>query len=330
MLQNPGDDTDAPVKNGRRRAAQRPAALCTTAPAERAFAPPPSSYADAPRLVAPGAAMLRLETATEGTRIALRPREPALLVALPGSCEIAIDGAPARIADRETFVVAPARSRIEARVVSPTARLAMIEIGSSVRARVVEEYTFERLDATALARLLRTAMVLPRTTWVGELVHRYVFERAICGKHASLAATFLEVELVKEVYFLAIEREDARERAPGVALPNDVAARAVEVIERDLFGRLSIRELARRSGASPRTLLRAFHRALGLGPAEYIRHRRLDEARALLRSGRYRVGEVATRIGYASVPAFSTAFARRFGVAPSRLGSVDDALRRPT
>ena len=49
------------------------------------------------------------------------------------------------------------------------------------------------------------------TRWVDELVHRYVFERAQCEKHQSSAAIFLETELLKELFFLAREHDDAVE-----------------------------------------------------------------------------------------------------------------------
>jgi AraC-like DNA-binding protein len=248
----------------------------------------------------------------------LRSKEPALAFALPGTLDLSCGGQSLTL-DRAAFFVVPAGARPVARVLSASARVAWFEIAPALRERTVAEYAFEKLDGAVLEAVLREASSLPRTTWVDELVHRYVFERAICKKSGTLAATFLEVELVKEVYFLATERARDRDRAPRVVGPGEIVARAIAIIDRDLFAPLATAELARRAGASSRTLLRAFRRELGCAPSEYLRDRRLDEARVLLRTGRYRVGDVASRLGYASLPAFSQAFSARFGTPPSRI-----------
>jgi AraC-like DNA-binding protein len=70
-------------------------------------------------------------------------------------------------------------------------------------------------------------------------------------------------------------------------------------------------------GASESTLLRAFRRERGRSPSAYAREKKLDAALLLLRSGRYAISEVATRVGYGNLAAFSSAFARRFGSPPS-------------
>lgn len=76
-------------------------------------------------------------------------------------------------------------------------------------------------------------------------------------------------------------------------------------------------DIARTCGSSESTLLRAFRRAFGVPPTTYVRNRRLEEALLLLESGRYTVSEVAVRVGYANLSAFTVAFRRRFRTAPS-------------
>ena len=72
-------------------------------------------------------------------------------------------------------------------------------------------------------------------------------------------------------------------------------------------------ELARHCHTSESTLLRAFRRDFETTPATYARERRLEASLLLLKSGRYTVTEVAARVGYGSLPAFTIAFRRRFG-----------------
>jgi transcriptional regulator GlxA family with amidase domain len=76
--------------------------------------------------------------------------------------------------------------------------------------------------------------------------------------------------------------------------------------------------LARRAGASLRTLERCFLSETGLSLGEWRRRVRLFHALHLLQGGAS-VTEVALDVGYASVSAFSQAFARQFGHSPSKL-----------
>jgi len=52
---------------------------------------------------------------------------------------------------------------------------------------------------------------------------------------------------------------------------------------------------------------------------DYIRQRRLRSALNLLRHTTLAVGEIASRVGYASQSAFSAAMLREFGASPSVL-----------
>lgn len=76
--------------------------------------------------------------------------------------------------------------------------------------------------------------------------------------------------------------------------------------------------LARRAGASLRTLERCFLADTGLSLGEWRRRVRLFHALHRLQGGAS-VTEVALDVGYASVSAFSQAFARQFGASPSKL-----------
>lgn len=64
-------------------------------------------------------------------------------------------------------------------------------------ARLVEEAYAGEVDRAVLRRLLGSAHVAPRTTWVNEIAQRYAFERAVCDKRGNAATTFLEMEILK-------------------------------------------------------------------------------------------------------------------------------------
>jgi AraC-like DNA-binding protein len=101
-------------------------------------------------------------------------------------------------------------------------------------------------------------------------------------------------------------------------LPRDPRARAiVALIEAQPNDPASIAHLAQRTGASLRTIERCFLADTNMRAGEWRRRFRLFLALRLLNAGAS-VTEVAFDVGYASVSAFSAAFTRQFGVAPSR------------
>ena len=159
-----------------------------------------------------------------------------------------------------------------------------------------------------------------RSRWFSETLDRYFAVRVLDRRAASTSLAFLEIELVTEALRAATRRSETRtDEAREAELRSDDEgpfARAVRYIEANLFGAIDVGVLAKRSGASVSTLLRAFRDEAKITPYAYVKGRRLDEARRLLRRGRVRVKEVALLVGYADIPSFSHAYKARFGVSP--------------
>jgi AraC-like DNA-binding protein len=259
---------------------------------------------------------IRLLTQREGDRVRLRATGPALVVPVhAGFAEIST-GQARYVVDRASWLLLPAGTRASVRAGSPVTHTVVLTVSAGLCEAAVRTYDGE-IERARFARYLTAVQLLPRTTWVNELCHRYLFERAVCRKGESLAAKFLEVEIVKEVYFRCHERVTAEDRASMVVTPSALVERAMGLIEEHLFDPEVVRLVAEGCAASASTLLRAFKRELGCGPAAYVRKRRLDESMLLLKARRYRVGEVATLVGYRNFAAFSQAFRARFGVRPS-------------
>jgi AraC-like DNA-binding protein/quercetin dioxygenase-like cupin family protein len=101
--------------------------------------------------------------------------------------------------------------------------------------------------------------------------------------------------------------------------PRDPRARRfAELVIRAPGGEVAIAKLARKAGASLRTLERCFLAETGLAVGEWRRRVRLFHAHDLIAGGAS-VTEAALEVGYSSVSAFSQAFARQFGTSPSKL-----------
>jgi AraC-like DNA-binding protein len=100
--------------------------------------------------------------------------------------------------------------------------------------------------------------------------------------------------------------------------PRDARARRfADRVTRDPSETASIAQLARRSGASLRTLERCFLTETGLAVGAWRRRVRLFHALHRLEAGTA-VTEVAHDVGYATASAFGQAFSRQFGRPPSR------------
>ena len=79
---------------------------------------------------------------------------------------------------------------------------------------------------------------------------------------------------------------------------------------------LAMQRLARDAATNQTKLSQAFREAYGMTIFEYVRRRRMEEARKLLRGSSLSVTEIAFEVGYEHSCNFSVAFKRYFGVTP--------------
>jgi AraC-like DNA-binding protein len=80
---------------------------------------------------------------------------------------------------------------------------------------------------------------------------------------------------------------------------------------------IPLAQLAAIANLSPRQLSELFHKQIGMTPNQYLTEKRMQHAWQLLEAGHLRIQQVADRVGYASLSAFSDRFHRHFGHAPS-------------
>lgn len=92
---------------------------------------------------------------------------------------------------------------------------------------------------------------------------------------------------------------------------------AREKIENGFAEELSVSDLASQAGVSDVYFRKEFKEYFGMPPSVYIQKVRMEQAKILLRSGYYSIGEVAIRCGYESISYFSCEFRRINGMTPS-------------
>ena len=91
---------------------------------------------------------------------------------------------------------------------------------------------------------------------------------------------------------------------------------AAEILSRDLENPPTLFDLARLVGLSHTKLNRGFRERYGTTVFGYLRKIRLEQAKLLLEEQRFKVTDVAFTVGYNSLPSFSTAFSKHFGIKP--------------
>jgi transcriptional regulator GlxA family with amidase domain len=111
----------------------------------------------------------------------------------------------------------------------------------------------------------------------------------------------------------------------GTAMRNDDAwlnpgalQRAVEFVERRIDDDLSVATIANVVGLSTSAFLRAFRGSTGMTPGDYVLERRTALAADLLVRTTLTIAAIGRNAGFRSSNHFSTTFAARRGVSPSR------------
>ena len=149
------------------------------------------------------------------------------------------------------------------------------------------------------------------------VIHDQPLARAFVHLHRLLAehAGSLETQTRWRETMLALFRRHARlPEAPG-------RRGARELLAARLLDPPSLEELAAAVNLSPFHFARVFRRATGMPPHAWLRQRRLEQARALLKSGRAPL-EVALELGFADQSHLGRQFKQAYGVAPGEYRSA--------
>lgn len=130
--------------------------------------------------------------------------------------------------------------------------------------------------------------------------------------------------LALEVSQLFMTRDSARSHSGGVGGASRVVNRALAVMQEHLEDPLTIREIARRSGRTQKSLESRMQADLGATPQKVYRRLRLNHARKLVSETDMAIGEIALRVGYQTPAALTRAFKAEFHATPRDLRRIRD------
>lgn len=94
----------------------------------------------------------------------------------------------------------------------------------------------------------------------------------------------------------------------------------IEYIESHLEQDLGLKELAFLLHMSPHYFCQLFKQSMGMTPHQYVIKTRVDRAKELLLSGKYRIAQVALMVGFANQSHLNRHFKKFIGVTPGKIG----------
>lgn len=198
----------------------------------------------------------------------------------------------------------------------------IVVISFDCRSRAMNRLRGQRFTLDSAQRKLLTQLVAEAQQCFGPLldIHRSLIPRSAQPQGGQqLIGVYLQQLL------LSLIREGKPATGELCALPRGEdeqrAAEVTQLLQRHmrahLDGSLRFETLCRLSGMGATALKALFNRYNGMGVMACYRQLRIEEARRMLRAGQYNVSEIADRLGYPNVHAFSNQFRKMSGMSPT-------------
>ncbi len=277
---------------------------------------------------------------------------PGFCVMLEGSCFLDVDGVGEIVLEAGDFLLLPAtpgftmsshRGVSARRRRGDSSRVGELRHGSPSEPPTMRQlggyFHFDSANAPLVLRLLPSTIVVrrdePGATRLRSLVERIGDEATSdrLGRELVLER-LVEVLLVEALRYRPVtttppktSAEDGTPTGLLAGLGDPALARALRHMHEDVARRWTVADLARTAGMSRASFAQRFTRTVGVPPMEYLLEWRIAMAKDLLRREVTSLTEVAEAIGYQSASAFSTAFSRHTGCAPSEFARAMRASR---
>jgi AraC-like DNA-binding protein len=268
-----------------------------------------------------------------------RQEEPGFCIILSGSCFLDADDVGAIELHEGDFVLLPRTSGFTLATDLTLAPTLLTEVhaheirhgaqtGPSTMRMLGGWFRFDRRNAQLLVRLLPPLIHIRRGVEGASRLRRIV---ELIGDEAGATHPGRDLILERLVEVLLVEALRFRQSSPATqergllaGLSDPGLARALHEIHADVAREWTVAELARVAIMSRAVFAERFARKVGMPPMQYVLEWRMTIAKDLLRRERPPLARLAERVGYQSASAFSTAFTRLTGRAPSEFARTVD------
>lgn len=257
---------------------------------------------------------------------------PGFSIVLEGQCWLALDGAEPALLDRGDFVLLPASpafallsrpgaecvpgqpSRTAVRHGDPKGRPDFTMLGGSFQLEPVNA----PLLVALLPRMIHIRSAESDTERLARVVGLVMEEGAADRPGRELIlARLLEIVLIECLRWPGTGL-DVMPAGLLAGMRDRALAKALRAMHANVKAGWTVAGLAKLAAMSRSAFAARFSEVLGCAPMEYLSRWRMALAQDALSRGGKSLDRIAEEIGYESASAFSTAFRRRVGCAPSR------------
>ncbi|ENW80018.1 hypothetical protein F908_02215 [Acinetobacter sp. NIPH 284] len=257
--------------------------------------------------------------------------QPSFCTILKGSCLLTIQGKEPVILNEGDFVFMPVTPSF---TISGFGSVVSEQVDAKNTSHVTEEvrhgdqdgqpdvlmlggyFSFDSVDTALFVSLLPQLLHVQSAEKLSVLVQliRDEFTEQRSGREHILMR-LVEILLIESLRLM--EKVDAPVGLlRGLAEPR--LAEALRHIHGNPSHSWTMDELARKVALSRSTFFERFTNAIGIPPMEYLLAWRMTIAKDLLSQQNLTITQIAEQVGYGSASAFSTAFSRYVGLAPSK------------
>jgi AraC-like DNA-binding protein len=263
-------------------------------------------------------------------------RHSGYCVILDGSCFLRIEGGETFALKQGDFILLPdtpaftlmSDLALRPRPIRPTPSRELHHgnrLGPRNMRMLGGYFRFAEANARLLVKLLpdvvhiaRDEAGAARLRWIVEMINEEA--DALRPGREPMLERLVEVLLLEALRFnVSSTAKPMRGLAAGLSDP--ALGVALALIHGEVERSWTVAELARRAGMSRAAFAAYFAQVIGWSPMRYLLEWRMATAKELMRSERTSLSEVARRVGYNSVSAFSAAFTRMNGYPPSQFAS---------
>jgi AraC-like DNA-binding protein len=203
------------------------------------------------------------------------------------------------------------------------AQQSLRRITLSVDLEFLRSYSDDQTFPLLIRRLLEGQPINPFHQTFGiaaRTIQPLLQQILICPYQGGLRQMFLESKSL-ELLTLQLARWAKDEQCPTASKrwkPQDLEKleHAKEILQQSIEYPPSLIDLARQVGLSGCKLKQGFRQVFGTTVFGYLRACQMEQAKQLLRETDLYITEIAVRVGYSSLPAFSNAFYKQVGMSP--------------
>ena len=145
------------------------------------------------------------------------------------------------------------------------------------------------------------------------------FGHSLCSDMFEMVAAqsgrMTRAQLLAVTLFVLCEAKCGLEKKGNAARADNVGARLIDYVNRNLFSEITLEMLSRAFFMSRSQINRVFRQNTGSSVGQYVIAKRLLAARSRIRAGEA-ASQVCIECGYRDYSAFYRAYTKRFGISP--------------